>query len=156
MSYKFLKLSDARIRYGNATQRSFRGKLHTGTYCDRLLEGCARRPCRIQSPNYPGIYPRNVSCQYKIRERNVPPGKHALIAVRQANYHYKEQVTKFDNSERVFKWVSFVIFRKRRFFKLFPVWYLSAIASLHYILSATARRFTELIPRLHWIKVKLV
>lgn len=103
ISYKFLRLSDARIRYGNATQRSYRGKLHSGTYCDRLLESCLRRPCRIQSPNYPGIYPRNVSCHYRIREKNVPSGKHALIAVRQANYHYKEHVTKFDNSDRVFR-----------------------------------------------------
>ncbi|XP_072397274.1 uncharacterized protein [Diabrotica undecimpunctata] len=100
LSYKFLKLSDARIRYGNSTQRSYRGKLSAGTYCDRLLEGCSRRSCRIQSPNYPGIYPRNVSCQYRVRERNVPPGKHALIAVRQANFHYKEHVAKFDGGDR--------------------------------------------------------
>lgn len=105
LSYKFLRLSDARIRYGNATQRSYRGKLHTGTYCDRLLEGCTRRPCRIQSPNYPGIYPRNVSCHYRVRERNTPLGKHALIAVRQANFHHKDQVPKYENNERVFRWV---------------------------------------------------
>ncbi|XP_057659141.1 uncharacterized protein LOC130895692 [Diorhabda carinulata] len=100
LSYKFLKSSDARIRYGNSTQRSYRGKLSAGTYCDRLLEGCSRRFCRIQSPNYPGIYPRNVSCQYRVRERNVPQGKHALIAVRQANFHYKEHVGKFDGGDR--------------------------------------------------------
>ncbi|CAH1959270.1 unnamed protein product [Acanthoscelides obtectus] len=104
LSYKFLKLSDARIRYGNATQRSYRGKLSTGTYCDRLLEGCSRRTCRIQSPNYPGVYPRNVTCTYRVRERNVPPGKHALIAVRQANYRYKERgQARFDNSDRVLR-----------------------------------------------------
>ncbi|KAJ8973200.1 hypothetical protein NQ317_014627 [Molorchus minor] len=147
----FLKLGDARIRYGNSTLRSYRrnvtkiyilgeveqqtrgkqsalllralvcrpttttytfthlpiishvckGKLSSGSYCDRLLEGCSRRLCRIQSPNYPGIYPRNVSCHYRVRERNVPAGKHALIAVRQANFHYKEHVSKFDNSDRV-------------------------------------------------------
>ncbi|KAJ8928638.1 hypothetical protein NQ314_018774, partial [Rhamnusium bicolor] len=81
----------------------FRGKLSSGSYCDRLLEGCSRRLCRIQSPNYPGIYPRNVSCHYRVREKNVPPGKHALIAVRQANFHYKEHVSKFDNSDRVLR-----------------------------------------------------
>ncbi|CAG9812677.1 unnamed protein product [Phaedon cochleariae] len=84
LSYKFLKVSDARIRYGNATQRSYRA-------------------CRIQSPNYPGIYPRNVSCHYRVRERSVPQGKHALIAVRQANFHYKEHASKFDNSDRVLR-----------------------------------------------------
>ncbi|VEN63992.1 unnamed protein product, partial [Callosobruchus maculatus] len=104
LSYKFLKLSDARIRYGNATQRSYRGKLSTGTYCDRLLEGCTRRSCRIQSPNYPGVYPRNVTCTYRVRERNVPSVKHALIAVRQANYRYKERgQARFDNSDRVLR-----------------------------------------------------
>ncbi|KAL3274629.1 hypothetical protein HHI36_016010 [Cryptolaemus montrouzieri] len=103
LSYKFLRLSDARIRYGNATRKSYRGKLAVGTYCDRLLEGCSKRSCRIQSPNYPGIYPRNVSCHFKVRERNVPPGKHALISVRQANFHYKENVPKFDNSDKAFK-----------------------------------------------------
>ncbi|XP_017768622.1 PREDICTED: uncharacterized protein LOC108556850 [Nicrophorus vespilloides] len=104
LSYKFLRLSDARIRYGNVSQRLYRGKLHAGTYCDRLLEGCNKRSCRIQSPNYPGIYPRNVSCNYRIRDRSAPPGKHALIAVRQANTNvFKGLVTKFDNSDRVFR-----------------------------------------------------
>ncbi|XP_044759196.1 uncharacterized protein LOC123316942 isoform X1 [Coccinella septempunctata] len=103
LSYKFLRLSDARIRYGNATRKSYRGKLAVGTYCDRLLEGCSKRTCRIQSPNYPGIYPRNVSCHFRVRERNVPVGKHALISVRQANFHYKENVPNFDNSDKAFK-----------------------------------------------------
>ncbi|KAB0794144.1 hypothetical protein PPYR_13764 [Photinus pyralis] len=103
LSYKFLRMREARIRYGNGTQRSYRGKLHTGTYCDRLLDGCSRRPCRIQSPNYPGIYPRNVTCHYRIRDKHAPPGKHALIAVRQANIPYKEQTPKFSTNERVFR-----------------------------------------------------
>lgn len=111
LSYKFLRLSEARIRYGNATQRSYRGKLHTGTYCDRLLEDCGRRrPCRIQSPNYPGIYPRNVSCQYRVREKNAPPGKHALIAVRQANFHYREQMPKYEGAERVYRYIQYTLF----------------------------------------------
>ncbi|ENN76481.1 hypothetical protein D910_07128 [Dendroctonus ponderosae] len=38
LSYKFLKLSDAKLRYGNQTQRTYRGKLSVGSYCDRLLE----------------------------------------------------------------------------------------------------------------------
>ncbi|CAH1129091.1 unnamed protein product [Ceutorhynchus assimilis] len=98
LSYKFLKLSDARLRYGNQTQRTYRGKLSVGSYCDRLLEGCSRRNCKIQSPNYPGIYPRNVTCHYRVREKNVPADKHALIAIRQSNYQYKESAPKFDSS----------------------------------------------------------
>lgn len=69
----------------------------------RLLENCSKKPCKIQSPNYPGIYPRNVSCHYRVREKNVPEGKHALITVRQANFHYKEHLPKFDNSDRVLR-----------------------------------------------------
>ncbi|XP_066139729.1 uncharacterized protein [Euwallacea fornicatus] len=104
VSYKFLKLSDARLRYGNQTQRTYRGKLSVGSYCDRLFEGCSRRNCRIQSPNYPGIYPRNITCHYKIREKNVPPDKHVLIAIRQSSYHYnRENVPKFDNADKMLR-----------------------------------------------------
>jgi hypothetical protein len=38
-----------------------------------------------------------------VRERNVPADKHALIAVRQANFHHKEHLPKFDNSDRVLR-----------------------------------------------------
>lgn len=104
LSYKFLKLSDAKLRYGNQTQRTYRGKLSVGSYCDRLLEGCSKRNCRIQSPNYPGIYPRNVTCHYRIREKNVPPDKHALIAIRQSNYHYNRETSpKFDNADKMLR-----------------------------------------------------
>ncbi|KAL1497855.1 hypothetical protein ABEB36_008740 [Hypothenemus hampei] len=103
LSYKFLKLSDAKLRYGNQTQRAYRGKLSVGSYCDRLLEGCSRRNCRIQSPNYPGIYPRNITCHYRIREKNIPAEKHALIAIRQSNYYYRESAPKFDSTDKMLK-----------------------------------------------------
>ncbi|XP_022903444.2 uncharacterized protein [Onthophagus taurus] len=105
ISYKFLKATDARLRYGNSSRRTYRGKLTPGTYCDRQLDGCRKKPCKIQSPNYPGIYPRNVSCQYRIRERNTPEGMHALIVLRQSSplHQHKDYMTKFDNSDRVFR-----------------------------------------------------
>ncbi|KAG5882973.1 hypothetical protein JTB14_026431 [Gonioctena quinquepunctata] len=62
------------------------------TLLDKKLKGRKER-----------IYPRNVSCHYRVRERNVPQGKHALIAVRQANFHYKEHNSKFDNGEGVLR-----------------------------------------------------
>ncbi|XP_039292037.1 uncharacterized protein LOC111051716 isoform X2 [Nilaparvata lugens] len=103
LSYKLLKASDAHLRLGNS---SWRGDLIAGSYCDRVLDRCDQRPCRIQSPNYPGVYPRNVTCYYRIEHRQVPRGKHALLAVRQRNshkIHIKDQIVKYDRSQRVLR-----------------------------------------------------
>ena len=59
------------------------GDLITGTYCSRIFSDCDRKHCRLQSPNYPGVYPRNLTCYYAVRQHEVPSGKHALITVRQ-------------------------------------------------------------------------
>ncbi|PSN38542.1 hypothetical protein C0J52_22225 [Blattella germanica] len=59
------------------------GDLMAGTYCSRIFSDCDRKACRLQSPNFPGIYPRNLTCYYAVRQHDVPPGKQALIAVRQ-------------------------------------------------------------------------
>ncbi|CAH1400417.1 unnamed protein product [Nezara viridula] len=42
----------------------------------------ALKKCQVQSPNYPGLYPRNVTCEYTIKQKTVPTCKHAMIAVR--------------------------------------------------------------------------
>ncbi|XP_054258135.1 uncharacterized protein LOC128983034 [Macrosteles quadrilineatus] len=106
LAYKFLRRSEAHLRYGNSTAVSYRGELLPGTYCDRVLEGCDRRPCRIQSPNYPGVYPRNVTCYYRVEQRTAPRGKHVLLVVRQRNshkIHIKDQIVKYDRSQRVLR-----------------------------------------------------
>lgn len=59
----------------------------SGTYCSRLFTDCDRKTCRLQSPNFPGIYPRNLTCYYAVRQHDVPAGKQALIAVRQPEGH---------------------------------------------------------------------
>ncbi|KAG7198767.1 hypothetical protein KM043_001754 [Ampulex compressa] len=59
------------------------GDLISGTYCSRIFSDCDRKMCRLQSPNFPGLYPRNLTCYYAVRQHVVPPGKHALISVRQ-------------------------------------------------------------------------
>jgi len=59
------------------------GDLISGTYCSRLYSDCLRRPCRLQSPNFPGIYPRNITCYYAVRQDDIPAGKAALITVSQ-------------------------------------------------------------------------
>ncbi|XP_037908293.1 uncharacterized protein LOC119649946 isoform X2 [Hermetia illucens] len=59
------------------------GDLIPGTYCSRIFSDCDRKNCRLQSPNFPGIYPRNLTCYYAIRQHDIPHGKHALIIVKQ-------------------------------------------------------------------------
>lgn len=44
-----------------------RGRVISGTYCDRILEDCRLGSCYIQSPGYPGVYPRNLRCKYQIK-----------------------------------------------------------------------------------------
>ncbi|XP_074031451.1 uncharacterized protein [Leptinotarsa decemlineata] len=98
MEYKFLRKQTAIVRYGgglpeyfyNTTEPStdpepeyYLGDLISGTYCSRIFSDCDRKHCRLQSPNFPGIYPRNLTCYYAVRQHEIPPGKHALITVRQ-------------------------------------------------------------------------
>ncbi|XP_044271339.1 uncharacterized protein LOC123015593 [Tribolium madens] len=96
MEYKFLRKKLATVRYGggqpfvNTTAPSvepepeyYLGDLITGTYCSRIFSDCDRKHCRLQSPNFPGVYPRNLTCYYAVRQHEIPPGKHALIIVRQ-------------------------------------------------------------------------
>lgn len=62
---------------------NFSGDLIPGTYCSRIFSDCDKKACRLQSPNFPGVYPRNLTCYYAVRQHDVPPGKHALIIMRQ-------------------------------------------------------------------------
>nr|XP_021207609.1 uncharacterized protein LOC101744340 isoform X2 [Bombyx mori] len=106
LAYKFLRRSEARLRYGNATVGAWRGERIPGTYCDRILSDCDLRACRIQSPNFPGVYPRNATCTYRIEHTKIPADKHVLLAVRQTNshkIHIKDQIVKYDRSQRVLK-----------------------------------------------------
>ncbi|XP_059613973.1 uncharacterized protein LOC132260076 [Phlebotomus argentipes] len=69
---------------GNLTEpKYYLGKLIQGTYCSRIFSSCDKKICRLQSPNFPGVYPRNLTCYYAIRQQEVPPGKHAMIIVKQ-------------------------------------------------------------------------
>lgn len=44
-----------------------RGNRVEGTFCERLFSGCSRNnPCYVQSPGYPGVYPRNLRCRYYV------------------------------------------------------------------------------------------
>ncbi|XP_046475908.1 uncharacterized protein [Neodiprion pinetum] len=68
----------------STSSEQYLGDLISGTYCSRIFSDCDRKKCRLQSPNFPGLYPRNLTCYYAVRQHEVPPGKHALISVRQS------------------------------------------------------------------------
>ncbi|KAL1140628.1 hypothetical protein AAG570_000558, partial [Ranatra chinensis] len=105
ISYKMLPKSEAVVRFGEAgvdkldddsnsveqpylnssaqPEQHYLGNRIGTTYCSRMFSDCDRKQCRLQSPNYPGVYPRNLTCYYAVRQQSVPQGKHALIAVSQ-------------------------------------------------------------------------
>lgn len=87
LRYRFVSKGDAVVRFGSPASPLERGQVAPGTYCTRQFEECYRKPCRLQSPNYPGMYPRNVSCYWSLRQKFVPTCKHAMIAVRQDAAH---------------------------------------------------------------------
>lgn len=75
------------MRYGTSSDSYDLGRVTPGTYCTRQFDECTRNKCRLQSPNYPGMYPRNVTCYWTIRQKTVPTCKHAMISVSQENSH---------------------------------------------------------------------
>ncbi|XP_038223348.1 uncharacterized protein LOC119840707, partial [Zerene cesonia] len=87
LRYKFLAQRDAIVRFGALEAPLERGAVSPGTYCTRTYEECHRKPCRLQSPNYPGMYPRNVTCYWSLRQKDIPTCKHAMISVRQEHSH---------------------------------------------------------------------
>ncbi|KAJ8948652.1 hypothetical protein NQ318_022720 [Aromia moschata] len=87
LRYRFVSRREAVVRFGSPAAPLERGQVAPGTYCTRQFEECYRKPCRLQSPNYPGMYPRNVSCYWSLRQKFVPTCKHAMIAVRQEAAH---------------------------------------------------------------------
>ncbi|KAL4706584.1 hypothetical protein ACJJTC_005642 [Scirpophaga incertulas] len=91
LRYKFISQLDAVVRFGVAEAPLERGAVSPGTYCTRTYEECHRKSCRLQSPNYPGMYPRNVTCYWSLRQKDIPTCKHAMISVRQ-EYSHKMQI----------------------------------------------------------------
>jgi hypothetical protein len=75
------------FRYGPHGNPVERGEVVPGSYCSRDFEACHRRRCKIQSPNYPGLFPRNVTCHFTIRHRDKAPCKHIVIQVGQLKSH---------------------------------------------------------------------
>ncbi|XP_025836544.1 uncharacterized protein LOC108736059 isoform X2 [Agrilus planipennis] len=87
LRFRFVSRREAIVRFGSPASPLERGQVAPGTYCTRQFEECYRKTCKLQSPNYPGMYPRNVSCYWSLRQKFVPTCKHAMIAVRQEAPH---------------------------------------------------------------------
>lgn len=83
LRFKFLDNRQASVRLGTADEPKERGELVPGTHCSRNFYECYRKRCSLQSPNYPGIYPRNVTCRYTVRQKVVPKCKHAMVSLSQ-------------------------------------------------------------------------
>ncbi|XP_035230771.1 uncharacterized protein LOC118202696 isoform X2 [Stegodyphus dumicola] len=59
---------EVHARYGQYAQLypHRRGTPVPGSYCERTFHGCAPTRCFVQSPGFPGIYPRNLRCRYTL------------------------------------------------------------------------------------------
>ena len=58
----------------------------SNTDCSRILQGCRAKSCVLQSPNFPGFYPRNVTCYYLVKALPAPsPHFKPVIALGQPN-----------------------------------------------------------------------
>ncbi|XP_050432272.1 uncharacterized protein LOC126840515 [Adelges cooleyi] len=90
LGYKMLNRNRAVVRYGDQLQQTTMsnetfdmGDLMEGTYCSRIFSNCDKKRCVLQSPNYPGLYPRNLTCYYAIRQHHIPHGHQALVSITQ-------------------------------------------------------------------------
>jgi len=87
LSYRFLRKTEAVLRYGAPYRPHYLGKTIRRTLCDRYYENCDKRLCKLQSPNFPGMYPRNLTCHYKVHQSSAPAGKVPLVRIKQTNPH---------------------------------------------------------------------
>ena len=106
MSYKYLRQRDAVVRYGPPSSPKFIGMRDQSTVCDVFFNNCDTTPCYVQSPNFPGMYPRNTTCYYTISQKEIPKGKRAIISLNQENahlIHVKSAKKHTDTEQRVLK-----------------------------------------------------
>ncbi|XP_023240425.1 uncharacterized protein LOC111638886 [Centruroides sculpturatus] len=85
MTYKFLPSTPSFTRYGPRESPYYLGARVPGSYCDVYFSDCDRKKCKIRSPNFPGFYLRNFTCNYRIKQDLIPTGYHAQLALSQGN-----------------------------------------------------------------------
>jgi hypothetical protein len=54
----------------NCYNRSCNFEINCRSYCDRTFKECRLQTCYVQSPAYPGVYPRNLKCNYWLNTKN--------------------------------------------------------------------------------------
>nr|CAD7393309.1 unnamed protein product [Timema cristinae] len=59
------------LRYGQHPELypNRRGEVVSGSYCERVFRDCRLQTCYVQSPAYPGVYPRGLHCRYHLNTR---------------------------------------------------------------------------------------
>lgn len=62
------KLKPKASRNFTAEAKYYLGDLIPSTFCSRIYSNCDKKLCRLQSPNFPGTYPRNLTCYYAVRQ----------------------------------------------------------------------------------------
>ncbi|UYV68327.1 hypothetical protein LAZ67_5003895 [Cordylochernes scorpioides] len=82
--YKFLHKTTSDLEH-NQEAPYYLGTKKINTYCDRKFVNCDKKKCLIRSPNFPGFYLRNITCNFWVRQDSVPPGKMAQIVLFQSN-----------------------------------------------------------------------
>lgn len=106
MAYKFIRQTDAIVRYGSPEELKFTGIRSSSSPCHVRFPGCDTKLCYIQSPNFPGLYPRNTTCYYHITQNQAPVGKRALITLYQRRaqlINVKSSKQPLDTEERHLK-----------------------------------------------------
>ncbi|KAG8176682.1 hypothetical protein JTE90_002674 [Oedothorax gibbosus] len=99
LTYRFLSSSTTRASPPDSDQPAVHlGNAVPNTYCDRAFVNCDRKKCLIRSPNFPGLYLRNFTCNFFVRQ-DVPQGRRAHIVAHQDN-EYKISVNTGSNIVR--------------------------------------------------------
>lgn len=100
LTYRFLSpIMQKSSSSSEPEQNAHLGNPVANTYCDRTFVNCDRKKCLIRSPNFPGLYLRNFTCNFFIRQDHVPNGKRAHIVVYQPN-EYKISVNTGSSMKR--------------------------------------------------------
>lgn len=106
MSYKFLRHADAVVRYGPPNKKKYTGIRDRTTACNVHFHSCDSSPCYVQSPNFPGLYPRNTTCYYQLKQPAAIPGTRAVLVLEQSSeflVHIKSATQPHDVEQRQLK-----------------------------------------------------
>ncbi|UYV61097.1 hypothetical protein LAZ67_1003416 [Cordylochernes scorpioides] len=82
LTFRFLALAHFATLFGPRSAPFSLGIPVAGTFCGRTFSDCSARRCKLRSPNFPGLYPRNVTCDLLVR----PTGPARVIVRQDSEY----------------------------------------------------------------------